>query len=58
MFAPGQTSQVVTVQVKGDLLAGAYTHDQGDEFFYVNLINPRNGDLAVRRLFSSMPRQR
>ena len=41
-FAPGQTSQAVTVQVKGDLLAGANTHDRGDEFFYVNLINPRD----------------
>ena len=41
-FQPGETRKMVTVQVKGDLLAGGATHDQGDEYFYVSLVNPRN----------------
>ncbi len=46
-FAEGKTSQVVTVQVKGDLLAGVNADvnnntDLGNEYFYVNLANPRN----------------
>jgi len=41
-FQPGETSQTITVYVKGDVLAGGATHDQGDEYFTVNLIDPRN----------------
>ena len=54
-FGEGQASQVVTVQVKGDMLAGVNADtsgntDQGSEIFYVNLANPRNdagGQTAV-----------
>jgi CSLREA domain-containing protein len=39
-FSPGQTSQTVTVQVKGD------TTHEADETFFVNLTNPSNATIA------------
>ena len=42
VFNPGETSQTVTVQVKGD------TKFEGDENFYVSLTNPGNATLAAR----------
>ena len=39
-FAPGETTQTVTVQVNGDLL------DELDETFVVNLTSPTNATIA------------
>ncbi|MBL1173689.1 Calx-beta domain-containing protein [Pantanalinema sp. GBBB05] len=40
-FAPGQTSQTITVNVQGDLEV------EGDETFFVNLSNPTGATIAV-----------
>ena len=40
-FAPGQTSQTITINVTGDQKA------ETDETFFVNLVNPMNGALAT-----------
>lgn len=41
IFAPEQTSQTITVNVQGDLEV------EGDETFFVNLINPTGATIAV-----------
>jgi hypothetical protein len=39
-FSPGETSRILTVQVRGDVL------DEADETFLVNLSNPSNASIA------------
>jgi hypothetical protein len=48
-FLAGESTKNIVVEVMGDVLAGGGTHDTADEYFLVNLDNPRNaaGDQAA-----------
>ena len=47
VFAPGETSKTVTIKVFGDF------RDEPDEFFFVNLLNAENAEVAADPLSQS-----
>ncbi|MCX8155585.1 MAG: hypothetical protein N3J91_03895 [Verrucomicrobiae bacterium] len=47
VFAPGETSKLITVRIFGDL------RPEGDEYFFLNLLNAENAEVAANPLGES-----